>query len=289
MTIATLDAADQTLHDSARGSSFHMAMLLLPKDKRKALLTLYAVCRKLDDAVDDATDSAQAQATLDAWERNLDRIFTGGTPDLPLAQELQSLQHRYGLRQKDLRALFAALRMDAGGRMLCPDGAELETYCHGVASAVGLMAMRIFGCEGDHARRFAISLGHALQLTNILRDVHTDAAIGRIYLPREWMAAPITPGEVATSPEIRPACIHLARKAESYFMRADNHAQHLPPRAIAPALAMRDVYATYWRKLKAADWHAPVDGRIRLSPTEKAGLTRRASGYMLGKFRPVEL
>lgn len=281
------DTQEQRLHASASGSSFHAAMLLLPKRKRKALLALYALCRAQDDAVDDAPDAATALAALEDWQREMDCVFTEGMPVTPLAQEFQEAHQQYGFDPADMQAMLDALRMDAEGRMLRPTAAELEQYCYGVASAVGLMSMRIFGCEGEHARPFAIALGHALQRTNILRDVQRDAAIGRIYLPLDAEITPELLQQDTTT--AHAACIALAAEAREYFHHADAHGKHLSARAIAPALAMRDVYALYWRRLKQQDWHAPASGKIPLSKADKATLAARASSYMFGQFKPVDL
>ena len=287
---ATDTAAATNPHMQAKNSSFHMAMLLLPKAKRKALLTLYAVCRALDDAVDDAPTPQAAQMALQQWNQELDAVFHYGTPTLSLTRDLQVIHQRYQFNYADMQSMLAALQCDAQERMLCPSLTELEHYCYGVASAVGLMSMQIFGCDNPQARPFAIALGHALQLTNILRDVLTDAALGRVYLPIEVLEAPITPAAILYNPPtIQPACAILAQRAKKYFLEADALATYLPTRAIAPALAMRDVYGLYWHKLQTLHWHSPATGKIPLTTTEKASLVARASSYLLGQFKPVEL
>lgn len=287
---ATAATPATNLHQQAKGSSFHVAMLLLQKDKRKALLTLYALCRALDDAVDDAPTPQAAHAALGQWQKELDSVFYNGTPISTLAREFQTVHRHYHFDYADMQAMMAALQRDAQGNMCCPTLSELEHYCYGVASAVGLMSMQIFGCSNAEARPFAIALGQALQLTNILRDVLTDARLNRIYLPMEILGEAITPEAIMDNPQsVQYACTALAQRARQFFMEADSLATYLPSRAIAPALAMRDVYAIYWRKLEARYWLAPSNGKLLLTPNEKAALTTRASGYLLGKFRPIEL
>lgn len=274
----------------ASASSFRRAMLLLPHDRRIALHTLYALCRTLDDTVDNAPSQRQAQAQLALWQKELEAAFGNAAPQLPLAQAFQQLHRRYRFDSADMDAMLAALRQDAQGRMLTPSMEVLEQYCHGVAGAVGLMAMRIFGCEGVHARRFAIALGHALQLTNILRDVIRDAQMGRIYLPKEIIGKDISPTQLLQSPEmVQTACSTLSLRARQRFEEADDQAAHLPARTIAPALAMRDVYAFYWRALAAVNWNPPPNGSIRLRYFEKASLTFRACGYLFGHYRATLL
>lgn len=278
----------QTERTSA--SSFRKAMLLLPYGRRKALHTLYALCRALDDAVDNAVDQQQAQECLTMWQRELEAAFSSTIPLHPLAQAFQQLHHRYRFDKSDMDAMLASLYRDATGEMLAPSIEALEQYCFGVAGTVGLMAMRIFGCEGDNARHFAITLGHALQLTNILRDVVRDAQLGRIYLPQEMIGTGITPARLLQSPDtIQTACCSLSALARQRFAEADNYAAQLPIRAIAPALAMRDVYARYWHMLAVANWNPPAESTIPLRYFDKAALTLRACGYLLGRYRPVPL
>ncbi|MCH2546398.1 MAG: phytoene/squalene synthase family protein [Alphaproteobacteria bacterium] len=282
--------ASATHEIAAKGSSFHKAMLLMPKTKRKAMLILYAVCRALDDAVDDAPIAADAIHALALWEKDMEAIFIGNVPHHALAQDFAEIYRHYQLQPDDMRAMLAALSMDAQQRMCHPSMAELEQYCYGVAGAVGLMSMQIFGCNHPDARLFAVALGHALQLTNILRDVRIDATMGRIYLPHEFLASTITTQKILLDPTVtHSACAKLGALAHARFMEAEALANHLPTRTIAPALAMRDVYALYWCKLAAQDWRAPLSGKITLNATEKAKLATRASGYMLGKYQPVIL
>jgi phytoene synthase len=288
MTVISLSVDLQT--DRTSASSFRKAMLLLPYDRRKALHTLYALCRALDDAVDNAVDSHQAQEYLAMWQRELETAFSNMIPLHPLAQAFQQLHRQYRFDKSDMDAMLASLYRDARGEMLAPSMEALEQYCFGVAGAVGLMAMRIFGCEGNNARLFAITLGHALQLTNILRDVVRDAQVGRIYLPQEMTGIGITPAYLLQSPDIiQTACRSLSATARQRFEEADNYAAQLPTRTIAPALAMRDVYARYWHMLAVANWNPPTESIIPLRYFDKAALTLRACGYLLGRYCPAPL
>jgi phytoene synthase len=236
--------------------------------------------------VDDAPSLQAAQEKLEIWRQDIERVFSDKMPHSPLLQQFLAIHRKYHFDRADIHAMLDALAMDAQGRMQGPSMAELEQYCYGVASATGLMSMQIFGCSQPEARPFAIALGHALQLTNILRDVQMDARIGRVYLPQEVMPSALSAQMLMQHPQTaQPACMALSRHALHYFSEADSYAHQLPTRAIAPALAMRDVYALYWKKLEAQQWHAPATGKIALTPAEKATLATRASGYLLGKFR----
>ena len=284
----------QTVQAKAQGSSFHLPMYLLPREKREALFALYAICRVLDDAVDDAQTADAALKNIALWEARIADLFAGQTSDDPLMTALGVAHQRFHFNPKHFADMFIALRMDAEGKMLYPTRAELERYCYGVASCVGLLSMQIFGPTGEHAERFAVSLGHALQLTNMLRDVITDARIGRVYLPREWVEqaglTPLLPPALLSQPEVlHPVYGQLAEAARARFVVADAHGQHLPARHIAPALAMRDVYAAYWNRLAARNFMPPESGKLPLGAGTKLKLFSRMGSYLAGSFRTTQL
>lgn len=253
-----------TSSHSAQGSSFRLPMLLLPADKRRDLQTLYAYCRAVDDAVDDAASTEEALANITFWERASAAIFDDALPiEHPLIGQMREAHLRRGFAPEHIDDLLASMRMDAEGKMHRPSLAQLKEYCHGAACCVGLLSMRIFGCEGDDADKFAAHLGMSMQLTNILRDVEVDAAKGRVYLP-EGMSIPA-----------------LHAYATSCYGGAFQRGRTLPQRKIAPALAMRDVYYAYHLRLKRLDYQPPADGRITLSFWEKLRIGARALGYLL--------
>jgi 15-cis-phytoene synthase len=169
-------------------SNFYYAFLFLPRERREALYAVYAFCRLVDDAADDAASPAEAQAGLARWRAELERVFLGATPDSEVGRQLARAVRRFPIRREDLEAVIEGCEWDAT-RHRYATWEELRGYCYRVASAVGLMCIEIFGHEDPRARDYAIDLGLALQLTNILRDVDEDAARGRIYLPQEDLAA----------------------------------------------------------------------------------------------------
>lgn len=272
---------------STRNSSFHLPMLLLTPRKRADLKVLYTYCRLLDDAVDHAPTSETALERLAFWEKQTDLVYNSWIfPPHPAAKALKKIHERIVFDPAPMQAILKALRMDANGEMFYPSESKLEEYCYGVASCVGLMAIQIFGCTHPQAKPFAISLGHALQLTNIWRDIHIDARIGRIYLAKEWMEAaglPLFPAaELALREEkLIPVYKILCERAEKYYHEAWEHAAHIPSNLIAPALAMRDVYYCYWRQLKKRGYLPPKDGRIVLGRFKKIALGMKALRYIL--------
>lgn len=164
-------------------SNLALAFVLLPKEKRDGMSALYAFCREVDDVADeDAAPVAERRARLAAWREDVRRACTGQTPEFIVNRELQPVIRAKKLPFALFDELILGCEMDLDIKRH-ETFASLEQYCHRVASVVGLLSIEIFGYQNPACRDYAIHLGKALQLTNILRDVQTDAARGRIYLP----------------------------------------------------------------------------------------------------------
>jgi len=148
----------------------------------------------------------------------------------------------------------------------------LITYCNRVASAVGLLSIKVFGDDSEAARRGAVSLGHALQLTNILRDVVDDAAQGRLYLPRELMAEygirSSNPADVIDNPAVSAVCDDLSEVAASRFEAARKAFATCDRKALRPAFAMMDVYQLLLRRMQRRGW-TRLDKRVSIGPLAK--------------------
>ena len=158
-------------------------MMLLPREKREAMLALYAFCRETDDVADEIEDPAESRALIDAWRGEVRALYQGA-PRHPVTRALAVPVERFGLAEKHFMEILEGFEMDGGGAMLRPTLAELERYCHCVAGCVGLLSVEIFEYRARTIPTFARHLGQAFQLTNILRDVAEDAKRGRIYLPQ---------------------------------------------------------------------------------------------------------
>src|SRR5947208_3025660 len=166
-------------------SNFYYAFLFLPRERREALEAVYAYCRLVDDVVDEDVAPAQKLAGIARWRQELDAVYGDATPTHPVSERLRAAVQRYGIRREDMEGVIDGCAMDIE-KTRYENWDELRLYCYRVASCVGLMCVEIFGytpAHQDAVRRYAIDLGIALQLTNILRDVAEDAARGRIYLP----------------------------------------------------------------------------------------------------------
>ena len=168
----------------ASGSSFYAGMRVLPQPERHAMYAIYAFCRAVDDIADDQQgDRAERGRQLDAWRADLDDLYSGGAGGQ--AAFLVPHVRRFRLDRDDFEAVINGMAMDVARDFRWPALAELDLYCDRVASAVGRLSVRVFGMEQAPGLALAHHLGRALQLTNILRDIDEDAAIGRVYLPLE--------------------------------------------------------------------------------------------------------
>ncbi len=250
------------------GSSFYWAMRLLPRERREAMYAVYAFCREVDDIADGELPLAEKQAGLDEWRAEIARIFEG-EPESTVGRALADATESYGLERGLMEAIIDGVEMDATGEALAPDLDRLTSYCSRVASAVGLLSIKVFGDDSEAARHGAIALGHAMQLTNILRDVAEDAARGRLYLPRELLAdygiEATDPAAVIGNPAVAAVCGDLAEVAQDRFAEAARAFARCDRKALRPAFAMMDVYRLLLARMQARGW-TRLDSRPRIGP-----------------------
>lgn len=167
----------------ASGSNFLAGFRFLPPHKRDGMTVLYAYCRELDDIADDCTDPSVARTTLAWWRQDLAKAFdTGGIPEHPVHQALKPVAQTFGLPQNELEEIIGGMEMDLF-HVRYNSFSDLQYYCYRVAGVVGRLIVRILGFKNPQTLEYAETLGLALQLTNIIRDVGEDARMGRIYLP----------------------------------------------------------------------------------------------------------
>jgi presqualene diphosphate synthase len=282
MTIEPQAAADPAaLQAQVSGSSFYAAMRVMPKAERAAMFAIYSFCRMVDDIADDGTRPRAMRATeLDRWRADLGALYA----DRPAGRAgfLKDAVHDFGLRQADFLAVIDGMEMDVDADIRAPDLETLNLYCDRVAVAVGRLSIRIFGMEEGPGLQLAHRLGRALQLTNILRDVDEDAAIGRLYLPRELLAkaAIVTTDPIAAiaDPRVDGACRDLAALALDHFAAADRVLRAKPRgRLLAPRL-MSAVYRTILQEMLLEGWVAPRR-RIRIGKARLLWLVARCSVF----------
>ncbi|NDV02421.1 squalene/phytoene synthase family protein [Pseudoroseicyclus tamaricis] len=243
------------------GSSFTAGMRLLPKDRRRAIFAIYAFCRAVDDIADGDGTGPDKALRLDAWQRELDRARAGHAAT-PVGAELSWAIGHYDLPEEELELIIEGMRMDVDG-MVAPERPTLDAYVRRVAGSVGLLSMHIFGAwRGESSRRFALSLARALQLTNILRDIEEDAAMGRVYLPRDLLAeagAAADPALVADDPHLPQVRARLAREARAAFTEAEAEIAAHPRLRLMPALLMMGPYERILRQIERDPTRRPPD------------------------------
>jgi len=255
---------------AATGSSFYLAMRILPQDRRKAMYALYSFCRAVDDIADGAGPAARRTADLECWRAEIDSLFAGRWP-----AELSGLAvavRQFGLSRGDFHAVIDGMAMDAAGDIRAPDWATLDLYCDRVASAVGRLSVRIFGMRAEAGEALAHHLGRALQLTNILRDIDEDAAIGRLYLPREALTAvgisPAEPLAVAADARLPHACGEVVACARAHFNHSRNVMAKEPRWAVRAPRLMAAAYESILDSMVARGFAPPRErvgaGRLRV-------------------------
>jgi squalene synthase HpnD len=261
------DTTPAALQAKVSGSSFYAGMRVLPKPEREAMYAVYGFCRAVDDIADDQDgDRAQRAAALDRWRADIDSLYAGGDPGQ--AAMVAEAVHRFALDRADFHAVIDGMAMDVEQDVRWPAAATLDLYCDRVASAVGRLSVRIFGMDEAPGLALAHHLGRALQLTNILRDIDEDAAIGRVYLPREAIEAAgiaITmPLDVVGDPRIDATARAVAAEAHRHYAAA-NAILAARPRGhlIAPRL-MAAAYSKVLAKTEVVGWKPPRH-RVRVS------------------------
>ncbi|MFT4844434.1 MAG: phytoene synthase [Planctomycetota bacterium] len=167
------------------GSNFLAGFVCLDARRRHGMTVVYAFCRVVDDAVDEAPDVETARGRLAFWRRELGAC-DGGQPATPVGVALKAAVEEFSIPIGALEDLIAGCAMDLNPDGIA-DGEELELYCYRVASAVGLACLPVLGATSAGAKKFAAALGHALQSTNVLRDLRGDAEIERYYAPKTWL------------------------------------------------------------------------------------------------------
>ncbi len=263
-------------------SNFYYAFLTLPRARRQALYAVYAFCRTVDDVVDlgveRGADPARLRDELRVWRREVAHCYiTGAVPERPIGQHLAAAVRAFPIPREALEAIVDGVEMDLDG-VRYERAEDLYLYCYRVASAVGLAAIEIFGYSDPRARDYAVNLGLALQLTNILRDVGPDARAGRVYLPQADLRAfgvseddlrhgRWTTGFVQLMERQAGRARHFYRRARAVYPRAD-------ARSLVAAEVMGAVYFALLEAIEARRFQV-FDGRITVPARRKVGIAVR--------------
>ncbi|MBI3332908.1 MAG: presqualene diphosphate synthase HpnD [Candidatus Omnitrophica bacterium] len=271
-------------------SNFVPAIRLLPRPRRQAMEVIYAFCRAVDDVVDRDGQAClperqgpgpefveRAGLQIELWRRELDACGEG-FPTHPIAVALKPVLERYQIPMEPFQALLAGVEMDLTARRYATFE-ELRVYCERVASAVGLISIRVFGCRHPAAARYAVSLGIALQLTNILRDLKSDAAAGRIYLPASEMdrfgysERELLEGRVSGA--FKRLMEFQVGRARGFFQEAGRAlVESGEAKRLLPARIMGAVYARLLDRIEGAGYDV-FSHRVKLSRGEQIRIALR--------------
>jgi len=242
--VAAADARGSSAERRASGSSFYTAMRILPKPQREAIFEIYSFCRAVDDVADKRGPRDARLAELAQWRADVEALYAGHVADR--LRSLATPVRQFDLQQQDFLAIIDGMEMDVVSDMRAPDFATLDLYCDRVASAVGRLCVRVFGMGTSDGIALAHHLGRALQLTNILRDVDEDAAMGRLYLPREALdGAGIStsdPVVAMLNPALGKACARVVERARTHFQAADEIMRRCPRRTVRTPRIMEEAY-----------------------------------------------
>jgi squalene synthase HpnD len=252
------------LRHAVAGSSFYLGMRVLPQAQREAMYAIYGFCRIVDDIADDmGADRGLRAARLGLWRGWIGALYRGG--DLGEAAFLARAVAQFGLEEADFLAVIEGMAMDVAGDLRWPDFAVLDLYCDRVASAVGRLSVNVFGMEREVGVGLAHHLGRALQFTNILRDLDEDAAMGRVYLPREALAAagiePQHVAEVMGDARLDRAARWLGVRAQEHFLAAGAILAGRPKGCLIAPRLMLEAYVGLLGQRMVQGWAAP---RVRV-------------------------
>lgn len=262
-----------TAYTKKSGSNFYYSFLFLPKAKRDAMYTVYAFCKAVDSAVDEPAAGSNPKDELKRWREELDAVYSG-IPTTPIMVSLAHHVKILGIPKAYFEELIKGVEMDLfNNRYVTFD--ELSLYCYRVASVVGLICLHIFGVTSARAQDYAVALGMAFQLTNILRDVGMDAAERRIYLPlddlQKWNYPEKSMLNRSYSAEFRALMEYEASRAHHYYKRADAALKELSPqerRALTVAEIMRGIYSRILERIERSDYQV-FGPRITLTTIQR--------------------
>ncbi len=261
-------------------SNLALAFVLLPREKRDAMSALYAFCRAVDDVADeDSVPVEKRREQLAAWRGDIRRACENKNPQFILNQEFQPVIQQFQLPFSLLDELIKGCEMDLDAQRYA-DYESLELYCYRVASVVGLLSIEIFGYQNPACHDYAVYLGKALQLTNILRDVKNDAARGRIYLPQSELAKfNVSEAEILDakySERYFALAKSVAGRAREFFQLARNTLPAEDRQAMVAAELMGSVYWQLFKKLETNRFDVFGPQSVKLGKPRKLALVFRS-------------
>lgn len=247
------------MHQLVRNSesSFYWGMRLLPVRRRQAMYAIYAFCRAVDDIADAPGKAGDKLRALNEWRERVRHLYSG-QPQCPITEALIEPVEQFKLPQEEFHLLIDGVEIDAARSVRMRQMDDLLDYCRKVAGAVGMLSIRAFGMPRNPGPQVAVALGHAMQLTNILRDVAEDAAMQRLYVPEDILQRHGVGGKsirnILNHPHFPAVCADLARLATGYYLETDNLLPQLGRRVKRPVVIMMEIYRHTLKRLDARGW-----------------------------------
>lgn len=262
------------------GTSFFWSMRFLPTARRNAMYTIYAFCRHIDDIVDGDTPVAEKMDLLNAWREEMDNIFDKKVPTTEIGRKIYKNCMRFKLPKEEFLRLIDSIGMDVPNPVQAPDLNKFYRYCRGVAGVPGSLTLRILGCKDEKLiDELSTSLGNALQITNILRDVKEDALNNRLYIPKEYLEkAQITatdPMTVVVDKNLVIAREELARQAKANYDKADKMIPLLDKKISRHVRMIESIYRRYFDMMENRGWEV-ISPKPALGKFKKLSLALRA-------------
>ena len=255
------------------GSSFYYSFLLLPEEKRKAIMALYAFCREVDDIVDEIHEEQIARTKLNWWREEIKCLFHD-QPHHPVTLALKPHLNNFNLSEKYFYDIIDGMQMDLDYNHY-KSFKDLADYCYRAASVVGLLTVEIFGYKNNKTLAYAQDLGMAFQLTNILRDVREDARRKRIYLPEdELQQFNVSPDDLlkAETPEnVKQLFKFQADRARTYYQQALDNLPDEDRFMQRSGIIMKSVYESLLDEIES-DGFRVLEHKIKLTPLRKLWL-----------------
>lgn len=241
------------------GTSFFLGMSVLPSKERRAIYTLYAFCRHIDDIVDGNDSLSHKMELIEAWRKEIDNIYDKKVPASCIGRSIYKNCMRFNIPKTELTSLVSSISMDLPKPIQAPDLNEFYRYCQGVACAPGSMSLRILGCKDETLiKDLSTSLGVAMQVTNVLRDVREDALSDRLYIPKEFLQKAgietSDPKEVIVNKNLSVAREELAKIAVKSYEKAFELIGKLDKKMSRSIKALAYVYKRYFDIMQNRGW-----------------------------------
>ena len=252
------------------GSSFYWGMKLLPEIKKRAMFSVYAFCRVVDDIADNSGTIKSKKTKLNDWKKKIDSIYNNNKKNESILKELKTSIETFNLEKRDFISIIDGMLMDVKKKIQFPSKTEFELYCERVAVAVGYLSIKIFGLSGYEGKKYAYSLGMAFQLTNIVRDFREDLDIGRCYIPRAKLKKYGIKGSLSNldkTNKIQEVLQDILKDADKFFNKADKISKNLDKKKIIASELMKQFYKKIHKKM--FNKNIDIEKKVRLNFFDK--------------------